>query len=137
MEAKSEVHRLVLENDLLARSLDFLVEDCAEGEGKVRVTLSEKHMNGGGRVHGGALFVLADYAFALAINQGEEMHFAANCNISYYRSAYLGETLTAHCRPIKQGSRIDFYETVICNQDGELIAKSNTLGCVITRKLGR
>jgi len=40
----------------------------APGQAEVRMPLDQRHLNGAGIVHGGAIFSLADVAFAAASN---------------------------------------------------------------------
>ena len=52
--------------DRLAQWFGMEVLEVGPGRAKVRMAISEKLFNAADMVHGGALFSLADYAFALA-----------------------------------------------------------------------
>jgi acyl-CoA thioesterase len=59
---------------------------ASESEVKVEMDLEGK-LNSVGTGHGGAVFSLADQAFALACNMGEHTQVARSANIKYLRPA--------------------------------------------------
>lgn len=62
--------------------------------------------------HGGAIFTLADEAFALASNLGEDVWVALSCNISYHRPA-LGERIEARSRLVNSTRNHALYEVTV------------------------
>ena len=52
--------------DNLAAALNMKIEHVEPGKAVVSMPVSDIHMNGMGAVHGGALFSLADFCFAVA-----------------------------------------------------------------------
>lgn len=62
--------------------------------------------------HGGAIFTLADEAFALSSNLGTDVWVALSCNISYHRPA-LGERITATSRLINSTRNHALYEVLV------------------------
>ena len=52
--------------------------------------ISDIHLNSIGTVHGGALFTLADFTFALAANSHGIVTVAINANISYLKAVTEG-----------------------------------------------
>ena len=57
-----------LGHDRLVDLLDIQLEDMQEGYARASLVVAEKHLNGLGCTQGGAIFTLADYAFAAACN---------------------------------------------------------------------
>ncbi|MDD3978165.1 MAG: PaaI family thioesterase [Methanomicrobium sp.] len=81
---------------------DFLAEDkfaceagielikAENGIARVSMKIEEKHKNSHGTVHGGAIFTLADVAFAVASNSHGIPAAAINASISYMQAAKEG-----------------------------------------------
>ena len=77
--------------------------DELDGEHAVTsLTLSSRHKNAFGGVMGGAIFTLADFAFAALTNDRERVVVAQQVSISYL-SAAKGERLVATARYRKDG----------------------------------
>ena len=83
--------------------------------------ISDEHLNGIGTVHGGALFTLADFTFAVAANSHGRVTVAINANISYMKAVSRGK-LTAEAREISLNPKLATYTIDIIDEDGELIA---------------
>jgi acyl-CoA thioesterase len=79
------------------------------------------HINGVGLVHGGALFTLADFAFAAAANSHEEVAVAINASISYLKGVKAG-TLYAEAEEISNSRKISTYSIRVTDSSGQLIA---------------
>jgi acyl-CoA thioesterase len=65
------------------------------GRAVVRMPVGSEMVNGHDIAHGGFVFALADSAFALACNSHGPVTVAAGCDITFVRSARLGEVLVA------------------------------------------
>jgi acyl-CoA thioesterase len=57
--------------------------------------VTENHLNFVGFTHGGAIFALADCAFAEAVNFGENRAVAVQVSINYLKPSGEGDILTA------------------------------------------
>jgi acyl-CoA thioesterase len=79
------------------------------------------HINGVGLVHGGALFTLADFAFAAAANSHVEVAVAINASISYLKGIKTG-TLYAEAEEISNSRKISVYTIKVTDEAGRLIA---------------
>jgi acyl-CoA thioesterase len=93
----------------------------APGRARVKMEVTDRHLNSHGTVHGGALFTLADTAFALASNSHGVPAAAINANISYLKAALRG-TLTADAEEFALNPKIASYTVYITDDDGERIA---------------
>ena len=91
------------------------------GYARAEMDVAESHLNGGGVCQGGALFTLADLAFAGAANSHGKLCLGINCQIHYVSSARLGDHLVAECHELSD-RKIPLLEAKILNQHGELIA---------------
>ncbi len=79
----------------------------APGEAVVRMPPEEKQ-NALDTIHGGAIFTLADQAFALAANAEGDIQVAINASINYVRPAK-GE-LEARAKKTSEGKTTSLYE---------------------------
>jgi acyl-CoA thioesterase len=91
------------------------------GRAKVRMEIRDRHKNSHGTVHGGAIFTLADTAFALASNAHGIPAAAINAHISYVKSASSG-TLVAEAEEFSLNKKIATYLVHVTDQNGDRIA---------------
>lgn len=97
-----------------------------KGHGVCEMVLEpEKHCNAQNFVMGGAVFTLADYAFAVASMCGEVSSVSLSCSVEFI-AATKGEKLIATCDEDKNGRKVGFYTTLVKDDLGELIAKVST-----------
>ena len=93
-----------------------------EGFAKASMQVKEKHLNTYGICQGGALFTLADLAFAAAVNKRSINALTTGANITDVKPAQLGDILTAEAHELVNHHRMPFAEVKITNQKGELLA---------------
>jgi acyl-CoA thioesterase len=99
----------------------------AEGESKVEVKLKPEYLNGAGIAHGGFIFTLADYAFALAANKDEESGLAINASINFVKAAMPDDQLTAECKLVSRSKKVGTFITTVTNQNGQVLASVQSL----------
>jgi|SRR5579862_3014854 len=118
--------------DTASSRLGIELEDVADGHARVRMTVAEWMLNGHGICHGGLVFALADTAFALACNSGEDAAVAAACDIVFIAPARDGETLVAEAHERIVYGRSGIYDVSVRREDGSMIAEfrghSRTVG---------
>ncbi len=95
--------------------------EVKEGWAKSKMEITENHLNGIGTVHGGAIFTLADFTFAVAANSYKTVTVAINANISFMKAASSG-TLFAEAEEISTNPKLGTYTITITDDNGELIA---------------
>lgn len=93
----------------------------APGHARAKLSLQAHHLNGLGIVQGGAIFTLADFAFAAASNAHGTMAVAINASITFMKSVTTG-TLWAEAREISKNSKLGSYTVEVKDEQGELIA---------------
>jgi acyl-CoA thioesterase len=108
--------------DAFARHNGLEVVEVAEGRAVVKMEVGKHHLNSHGTVHGGALFTLADAAFALASNSHGIPAAAINAHISYLAAAVPGRTLVAEAEEYAVSRKIGSYTVRITDEIGERIA---------------
>lgn len=109
--------------DKFAQSLQIEVLSATEGSAKVKLVVQPHFLNGAGIVHGGVLFSLADYAFALASNAGEDSGLAINAAISFIKAVLPGDVLFAEAQLISRTRKLGSYQITVTNQDGAIVAR--------------
>jgi len=102
------------------------------GVAVARFEVKAHHKNGLGTVHGGALFTLADLAFAAATNCGDEMTVSINAGMSFTKASTDG-ILTAEAREVTRSSRLVNYEAKVRNEAGDIIALFQGTGYIKTK----
>jgi len=107
--------------DLFAAKNGIEMVEIGPGSAKARMKVTSEHLNAVGTAHGGALFSLADFAFAMAANSGGQVTVAINVSISYFKAVSSG-VLTASAREVSGGGRIASYTVEINDETGDLVA---------------
>jgi len=97
------------------------------GYALVEMEVEDKHLNAAGLVQGGAIFTMADFAFAVASNAEGQVTLSVNANITYYKSA-TGKKLTAEALAVAEGNRITGFNVDVRDENQELIARINMVG---------
>ncbi len=98
------------------------IVSVGSGSAIARLEIKECHLNGGGVAHGGAIFTLADLAFAAAVNSHGRVSVGASTNIVYVNPGLPGDILTATATEINCGHKMASYDVRVTNQDDKLIA---------------
>ncbi len=96
--------------------------EISEGYARARLTVEEHHLNGGGFCQGGALFTLADLAFAAAVNSHRVLTVSTSSNITYFRSVPLGATVYAEATELVDHHRMPYAEVKITDEQNRLVA---------------
>lgn len=120
----------IIKNDRFAKLVGLELVKVEQGYAEVRMVIEEKHLNGVGIVQGGALFTLADYAFAAAANAGGKVTIGINANITYSKPAK-GKTLLAKATETSSSRSLCNYTVDIFDEDhAVLVAKFNATGFI-------
>ena len=116
-----------VKNDRFAQLLGIEIVEASPGYALVEMKIEDKHKNGINIVQGGAIFTLADYAFAIASNADGSTTVGINASISYFK-APVGTYLRAEAREESKNKKISGYHVDIKDEDGTLIASFSGLG---------
>jgi acyl-CoA thioesterase len=93
----------------------------APGHAVARMPVKPCHLNGYRTVQGGALFTLADFAFAAAANGHGQVAVAVNVSITFMKAASAG-MLMAEAREVAVNPKLGTYSVHITDEKGLLIA---------------
>jgi acyl-CoA thioesterase len=113
--------RAFFQGDQFAARSGIELVEVSPGYAKARMVLQPHHWNGLNIAHGGALFTLADYAFALASNSHGTVAVAANASITIMKATRTG-TLYAEAREVSKNHRLGTYTVEIRDDTGDLVA---------------
>jgi len=102
--------------------------EISEGYARARMTVEERHLNGGDVCQGGAIFTLADLAFAAAVNSHLVLTVSTSSNISFFRSVPLGATIYAEARELVDHARLPYAEVRITDEQQRLVALFTSSG---------
>jgi acyl-CoA thioesterase len=111
----------VVDKDAFAKLAGIQIVEAGPGRAVARMAIRPEHLNGLGLVHGGAVFTLADVAFAAACNPPGQPTVAINVSISFLKAATAG-TLTATCTEDSFGGRIGAYTAHVTDESGQIVA---------------
>ena len=101
---------------------DYLIEDLAEMQIRVRMNVADRHLRPGGTISGPSIFSLADvtvYLSILAMIGPKALAVTTNCSIDFMRKPAAGVDLIAECRLLKLGRVLAVGEVLIFSEGGK------------------
>ena len=113
----------------LSKSLGMKIIDAGPKYSVVEMVLEDRHLNGFSIAHGGAIFALADTAFAHACNSDNVVTVAQQCQINFLQPGRAGDLLTATAKGRTHGGRTSIYDVTITGSDGGVIAEFRGMSC--------
>ena len=113
--------------DRFAANAGVELLEVKPGYAKARMLVTPEHMNAGGVCQGGALFTLADLAFAAVANSHDQLTLSINANITFLRSAKEGYVY-AEAVEVFNHHRIPFIEVRLTDEAGALISIMTSSG---------
>lgn len=120
--------------DRFARANGVELTFVGPGVARAEMDVSEDHLNGGGVCQGGAIFTLADLAFAAVSNSGGFLTLGVNNSISFLSSAVLGDHLVAEAR---EDTSFDAEPTAIGEEAMTNGAKTATSVGLVSKTVGQ
>lgn len=79
-----------LQGDKFALLAGVELLETASGYAKARMEIKPEHLNGGGVCQGGAIFTLADLAFAAATNSHARLTLSITSSINFFKAESKG-----------------------------------------------
>ena len=108
--------------DALAQLLGIELLEAGPGFARAAMTVGPHHLNSHGILHGGAIFSLADFCFAVACNSHGQAAFALHVDINFLATAPVGARLLAEATEEHLGNRTGLYHMRVMTEEGTLIA---------------
>ena len=107
--------------DLFARHAGIELLEVEPGRAKARMKIEPYHFNGAKTVHGGAIFTLADFAFAVASNSHGTLAMGINTSVSFVKAATSG-TLYAEAVEQSRNPRLASYSVRVTDDSDDVVA---------------
>jgi acyl-CoA thioesterase len=117
----NEIKRFFSAEDLFARHTGIELLEVGQGWAKASMKIEPFHFNGAKTVHGGAIFTLADFAFAVASNSHGTLAMGINTSVSFVKAATKG-TLYAEAREQARNLRLASYSVQITDDVNDVVA---------------
>lgn len=108
-------------NDRFATANGMSLSEVKPGFAIAEMEITERHLNAANVIQGGALFTLADLAFAAAVNAHGQIALAINAEISFFKGVDSGK-IFAEAKEVSFHPKLATYSVEIRNEDEELLA---------------
>ncbi|MBQ7032296.1 MAG: PaaI family thioesterase [Clostridia bacterium] len=118
------------ENDTFAMQMGIRIEKADAEESICTLEITPNHFNAGGTVQGGAIFTLADLAFAVAANCEGRKTVTQSASVSFLKPGK-GKKLTACAQKLSAGGRTCHYSVRVTNEEDILVAHMVVNGFVV------
>ena len=109
------------EQDRFAHDNGVRIVEARLGFARTEMTVEPRHYNSVGILQGGALFTLADLAFALASNSHGELALACQAEVTWFKAVRAGK-LTATAEEISRTHKLSTCLIRVTGEDGGLVA---------------
>jgi acyl-CoA thioesterase len=116
-----DVLRTYFSDDAFAEFCGIEIIEAGPGYAKVKMPVKAQHLNSLNMVHGGAVFTLADMAFATAVHTRGRMAVAINTNISFVKAAKT-DILFAEAQETSRNQKLATYNVQITDNSGDIVA---------------
>ena len=124
--------RAKVEKEPISSFLNMRLVELAPGYAKVTMKLKPEYCTFNGLTFGGIITCVADQAFACATNSMGHPSVASQFNIHFIASADPEDELSAECRVLRGGRRVNISEMTVTNQEGKLVAKATGTAIPLT-----
>jgi acyl-CoA thioesterase len=116
-----QIKKFFTKKDKFAHFCGIELLEVSPGRARGRMAVQPHHLNGMGSVHGGALFTLADYIFAVAANSHEIVSVAINANMTYVKAINSGY-LYAEAQENSVNPKISSYTVRVADDNNDTVA---------------
>jgi acyl-CoA thioesterase len=116
-----ELKKFFSTEDKFARHAGIELVDVGPGWAKASMKIEPFHFNGARTVHGGAIFTLADFAFAVASNSHGTLAMGINTSVNFVKAALKG-TLYAEAKEQSLNPKLASYLVIITDGAGDVVA---------------
>jgi len=116
------------DNDRFAKMAGAVIEEITDSQIVCSMSVTDNHLNAGGTTQGGAVFTLADFAFAVAANLSDlkadnnAITISQSGNILFFHPAK-GDKLIARTICLQKGRKISVYRVTVMDSLGTTVAE--------------
>ncbi len=111
--------------DRFAAGAGIELLEVRAGYARAQFTVEDRHLNAFGVVQGGAVFTLADFAFAACCNSHGVLALALSMSLNMVKGVRAGTVLVAEAREEGLSRKISTCTVRVTDGDGELVALFN------------
>lgn len=115
------------EKDRYAKQCGIKIDEIGEGRAVCSFEVKDQHLNAGNAIQGGAIFTLADFAFAVASNTESEMTVSLDNQITFMHGTK-GKKLVATAYKISSARQMCFYQVDVVDEIGRAVARMSVTG---------
>lgn len=123
------------EKDRFAVENGCRIVEVHPGYSKIELEITPHHYNATGIVQGGALFTLADFAFAVASNAAGDRVVGTSVYMNFFKATRTG-VLTAIGKEISRSRKLSTVEVQIFDEENNLVAQFQGNGYILTPPKG-
>lgn len=105
------------------------IEDVQDGYARCSLPVEPRLLNSEGGVMGGALFTLADFAFAVAANLNQPPTVSLSCQVTFL-SQPKGSVLYAEATRVRAGHSTCYYSVEVKDDAGTIVAVVGVSGFI-------
>ena len=116
-----EIREFFANHDLFARHAGIELVEVAPGRSVVRMAVQPFHFNAANTVHGGAIFTLADFAFAVASNSHGQLAMGISTSMNFIKAA-TGGVLQAEAVEQSRNPKLATYTVTVTDDTGATVA---------------
>lgn len=125
--------RKVFGGNYFAQWVGCDIDEVGPGYARCSLQVRPEHFNALGRVMGGAIYTLADFAYAVASNFDRDVYVTQNSNFRFLYGAR-GGRLTAEAREIRSGKTGCLFEIEVRDEEGTLVAQASFGGHLVKKR---
>jgi acyl-CoA thioesterase len=119
----------LFKRDAFAGANGVRIVEVRPGFARTELTIEARHLNAVGILQGGAIFTLADLAFACASNSHGSVAVSCQADMSFFKAVSAGK-LTATAEEIARTRRLSTCLVRVTNEQGELIGLFKGVACI-------
>ena len=116
-----EIKQFFSAEDLFARHAGIELLEVGPGWAKASMKIEPYHFNAAKTVHGGAIFTLADFAFAVASNSHGTLAMGINTSMSFVKAVTHG-TIYAEAREQARNRKLASYTVQVTDDTNDVVA---------------
>ncbi|MBN1436322.1 MAG: hotdog fold thioesterase [Sedimentisphaerales bacterium] len=116
-----QLKQFFLQRDRFAKAAGIDILEIKPGYAKCSLEVKDQHLNGVNIVQGGAIFTLADLAFAAASNSHGTVAVAVEISITYMKAVAKG-TLYAEAREVAVNPKLGTYIIEVTDDAGDVVS---------------
>lgn len=115
------IYDFISEQDLFAKHSGIELVEVSEGRAVTKMKLQPYHFNAAGSAHGGAIFTLADFAFAAASNSYGTIAMGISTSMNFVKAARSG-SLHAVATEQSRNSKLASYTVQVTDDENDTVA---------------